>query len=316
MGWVDVLRGLAVVGMIWTHCANTFLTAELQATPAYGWASYFHGLIAPTFFWLAGWVRGVASLRNTQKSAWPAVKRLLMIYVLGHLLHVPWAQWMSGDFSVQTWRVFLQADVLQCLAISSLLLVALERAGRWSMAIVIAMLVAAVALTDVLRQTQTGWLIVDAYLNREQGSLFPLFPWFAFAAAGYVSGRLALSCTMMLVTGGSTIALVWLVVSGHSTPSFFVERLAWVLALAGLVRALQVAGPGWLLLMGRQSLSAYVVHMLLIYMLPLGSAGPLSVVLGMNQSLPAVVGWFLLVGALTFGVLEVLARCKSKLDTR
>jgi uncharacterized membrane protein len=115
--WADALRGLAVVGMIWTHCANTLLSTQLQATPAFSTATYYHGLIAPTFFWLAGLMRGVSAARpGPRKPAWPTMKRLLMILGIGYLLHVPWAEWLGGDFSAAAWRTFIQVDVLQCLA--------------------------------------------------------------------------------------------------------------------------------------------------------------------------------------------------------
>jgi uncharacterized membrane protein len=30
--WLDLFRGFAVLGMVWTHAANTFLDARLQET--------------------------------------------------------------------------------------------------------------------------------------------------------------------------------------------------------------------------------------------------------------------------------------------
>lgn len=317
--WVDALRGLAVVGMVWTHCANTFLESSLQETSTYEWAGYFHGLIAPTFFWLSGWVRGGA-VWKPDEPLWPSVRRLLVIFALGHLLHLPWSQWAAGDFSEPTWRTFLQADVLQCLALSGLLLLLIERSGRWSTAVAVLLMAIILWLTDPLRSVQTGLMPVDMYLNRNGGSLFPLFPWMAFALGGFVCGRMKAQPMWLAITGVTAVVVIWTLIGAHGTVSFFLERLGWVLAFAGVVGLLEayrssVLWPRWLLLAGRRSLSAYVIHLLLIYSIPLGSAGPLSVVLGMNQELPAVLGWFLLVLVLTLGIVALLEWRKTRLDT-
>ncbi len=321
LGWVDALRGLAVVGMIWVHCANTFLEQRLQQTAAYAWASYFHGLIAPTFFWLAGWVRGVAVRRDgSVRALLPAVKRLGLIFVLGHLLHIPWTEWMRGDFSVGSWRIFLQADVLQCLALSGLLLLAIERFGRFAWVVALTLLVVVLWLTDVLKEVQTGWLVVDAYLNRQQGSLFPLFPWVGFALAGFLFAKWRPEPRALFLAGVVVVVVIWSFMGEYTTASFFVERLAWVLAFAGASWMVELhlgtsAWPQWLLLVGRRSLSAYVTHMLLIYVVPLGGYGPLSALLGMNQSLRSVMGWFILILLLSLSLLMLVERRKSRLDT-
>jgi uncharacterized membrane protein len=76
--WLDLFRGLAVLGMVWTHSANTFLDAKLQATPWYGELGYYHGLIAPAFFWIAGFARAHVTTGKA-KPAWPTLKRLLVV---------------------------------------------------------------------------------------------------------------------------------------------------------------------------------------------------------------------------------------------
>jgi hypothetical protein len=59
--WLDLFRGFAVLGMVWTHAANTFLDARLQETSWYREISYYHGFIAPAFFWIAGFLRARVS---------------------------------------------------------------------------------------------------------------------------------------------------------------------------------------------------------------------------------------------------------------
>ena len=69
--------------MVWTHSANTFLDARLQHTAWYHELTYYHGLIAPAFFWIAGFVRAHVTWA-APKPALPALKRLLMVLLIGH----------------------------------------------------------------------------------------------------------------------------------------------------------------------------------------------------------------------------------------
>ena len=98
--WIDLLRGIAVLGMIWTHAANTFLDRSLQWAQTFQNMTYYHGLVAPLFFWVAGYMRGLSAAKpGPRKPILPTVKRFLCILGLGYLLHVPWDPLLKGDFS-------------------------------------------------------------------------------------------------------------------------------------------------------------------------------------------------------------------------
>ena len=296
--WIDLLRGIAVVGMIWTHAANTLLEASMQDTQGYRELSFYHGLVAPIFFWVAGYMRGLSAARpGPRKPAWPTVKRLLQILSLGYLLHPPWVALMRGDFSAPVLRVLFQCDVLHCLALSCLLLLALERGlPRAFVAAAAAGLgLVVVLLTPSMAAATSGFIPFDALLSKQQGSLFPLFPWVGFACAGFVVGSTAsASWWLCAVSGIAAFGLPW--VPGHSsTFSFFFERLGWVNVIAVLVMkgcsALPLRGrrpPRWLLLAGRNSLCVYVSHLILIYAMPWWRGMPLDHLLGATQP-PAVV---------------------------
>jgi uncharacterized membrane protein len=247
--------------MVWTHCANTFLLTDLQATALYGNMSYYHGLVAPMFFWLAGFMRGLSSTKATSdKPARPTVKRLLVILGIGYLMHLPWGQLAVGDFGPETWRILFQSDVLQCLAISGLLLLALEKTGPAAPWLVGMVGAGVVMLTDVFARTHTGWAVIDGYLNKGSGSLFPLFPWVAFATAGFVCGRLTISRWTLGLGVALAFGIPW-IAGEHTVLSFFLERLGWVLLVASVGKALwtwwekdnrPTSGFGWVLLAGRQ----------------------------------------------------------------
>lgn len=296
--WIDALRAVAVLGMVWTHACNTFLQTELQSTSFYHQLSYWHGIVAPTFLYLAGYNRGLAAQRSGPRSPWPTLRRLLGIWAIGYLLHVPWGMWLVGDFSAESQRIFFQVDVLHCLAASCLILLGIEQLGpRW------APLAAALLLVGVIKFSfmgySTGWLPLDGYLTREHGSLFPLLPWLGFATWGFLAAQLPVSTLRRAALGAAlSIGLPWL--ADHYPQlglpqAFFLERVGWVMLLCVLFQTLwarmESRWSQWLLLFGRQSLIMYVAHLLLIHALPLWSGQTLQQVQGQQCSWPTV--WLL-----------------------
>ncbi len=58
--WIDLLRGLAVIGMIETHVINAVLDARFDGSRWLHELMSFDGLIAPMFLWIAGYAQGLA----------------------------------------------------------------------------------------------------------------------------------------------------------------------------------------------------------------------------------------------------------------
>lgn len=289
--WLDLFRGFAVLGMIWTHAANTFLDARLQDTAWYREMSYYHGLIAPAFFWIAGFVRAHVTAGKT-KPAWPAMKRLLMVLLIGYLMHVPW----QSLFDAKAWRAACTVNVLHCLAISGMLMLFAERFGRWRDVIAAVLLVFFVGLQTSAESWRTGVLFIDQYFNRNQGSFFALFPWVGFGLAGFLTRRLWNGGTngqaALVLVLGALLAFVqpyspW----PGGAPEFFLERLGWVMMAAVLVAGVAnriSRATGWLRLAGRESLLLYVVHLTLIHAVPMPRQ-PLQHLIGMTQPVWSVV---------------------------
>lgn len=285
--WLDLFRGLAVLGMVWTHSANTFLDARLQNTTWYHELSYYHGLIAPAFFWIAGFVREHITA-GKPRPALPALKRLLLVLLIAYLMYVPWNDLLHA----QAWRAACTVNVLHCLAISGMLMLLAERAGRWRHAVVVVLMVLFVGLQKSAETWHTGVLLIDQYFNRQQGSLFALFPWVGFGLAGFLtrglwSGKVERQAALVFVLGALlTFAQPYSPWPGGA-PEFFLERLGWVMMAAVLVACVAdrlSAVTGWLRLAGRESLLLYVVHLMLIHAVPLPQQ-PLQFLIGMTQPL-------------------------------
>lgn len=287
--WIDLFRGLAVLGMIWTHAAHTFLDVSIRQSAWFDELDYYHGLIAPAFFWIAGFVRAHVT-RDSPKPAWPAMKRLFMVMMIGYLLHLPWYALITFNLTPAALNEGLKVDVLQCLAVSGMLMLLTEKAGRWRYAVGLILMTAFAALQVPATQWHTGLLPLDQYFNHQQGSLFPLFPWVGFGLAGFVTravwnGRPNRAAAILAGTGAAVALAHPLTAWLGSAPSFFLERLGWVVLTAVVVSCATdraCSASGWLRLAGRESLLVYVAHLLMIYMLPMPQR-PLSDLIGPTQ---------------------------------
>ena len=317
--WIDLFRGLAVVGMIETHAGNTFLEASLQKSGIWPEMSYYNGLIAPAFFWILGFVRGLSFHRSqTPKPAWPSVKRLLMILAVGYAMHLPYGFLSRGDFSEQAlWSMFM-VDVLQCLAISGLMLVLFERMPKLTDAAAGLALLFFVFFTDRAQSWRTGFIPLDAYFTSDHGSLFPLFPWAGFALAGFIASKTSINNVRMVIASILLAFGIRHVPHLDWTIAFFLERLGWVMLLAFIIstaleKLCQRARPvtGWLYLAGRESLVVYVAHLTLIHALP-WPGGSLEKQIGLTQPLWVVILLFVGLLLLSLGAAVFNERRKAR----
>jgi uncharacterized membrane protein len=319
--WIDLLRGLAVIGMVWTHACNTFLQLDLQGTVLFAQLSYWHGLVAPTFFYLAGYNRGQSTAHlGPAKPAWPTMKRLLFILGIGYVMHAPWLALLTGRLDAAAWRAALIVDVLQCLAVSCMILLVLEvwlkRYAVW-----MALLLILVLLKLGFTSYTTGWLVVDVYLTSQHGSIFPLLPWVGFVLCGYVMALVRSPLWWGAVMGLVLACVLPRVVNGWAAQLFFLERLGWVVLFA----ALAAAGWRWLVgrvglllkwvnLLGRQSLVCYVAHLVMMHALPLWGWRSLELGIGATLSWWGVIGTFLLLLVATILLAHGWdqSRCRAK----
>ncbi len=268
--------------MIETHAGNTFLSAGLQMSGTWSTISYGNGLIAPAFFWILGYVRGLAFYKaSAPKPAWPSVKRLLVILCVGYAMHLPYGWAAHGNFSEPAlWSMFM-VDVLQCLAVSGLILVLCERIPKLTSYAVGLCFLFFVALSDRGQTWRTGFIPLDSYFTSEHGSLFPLFPWAAFAFAGFTTSKTGVANVRMLVISLVLAFGIRRIPGFDWSIGFFLERLGCVMLLAFLTSTVldkicQRARPltGWMYLAGRESLVVYVAHLTIIHALPWPAMSP------------------------------------------
>jgi len=241
--WLDLIRGWAVIVMIEVHCVNVWLHKGMIPD----WLQFVNGLVAPSFIMAAGYSLALSTFRadGSIRPFAPTGKRLGFILLCAYLLHAP--GFTLAEFTVlataQRFREMFKIDVLQCIVFSLLILQGLARLIRRPLVYALAALALALAVALAAPRLWTPgvadglWLpirgLVNGNTDRGVTALFPLIPWFAFAAFGSVLGALYRHGRVLATAGRAR----W-------------SEAQWLAALALLGAALawwgSAAAPTWL----------------------------------------------------------------------
>ena len=122
---LDWHRGIAVLVMIECH-ALVFLGATHAHDRLVEFLNSINGLVAPSFLFIAGFVQGMERGVAPEKPVNFArrARQLVLLGVTGYALHFPWPELARHDWEAAV-RVGTQVDVLQCIAASLGLLLAI-----------------------------------------------------------------------------------------------------------------------------------------------------------------------------------------------
>ncbi len=287
---VDWLRGLAVLVMIECHALVLLLPAH-DNDAARHWFNGINGLAAPTFIFCAGFALalGFGRVRQDRDARRARVvrtlKRIGIVLIISLLLKHLF--WQPFSHPVR----FLWLNVLDCILLSMLAMMPVLLLPRWRGAVLVILSLLTFAVAPMVASPRDfGWLnpILN---NRLYVDTWPLVPWAGYAFCGGAIGILLATRPRV-----RTILLGWIVLGVvafaateiaplvHSlTESYdpylltnIGQRLLCIaiagLALLGieqLVRFYPLIGRNpvlWLIdLFGRQSLVAYVTHLLLLF---------------------------------------------------
>lgn len=293
--YLDWLRGVGVVIMIWAHTIDAW-TRDADRASHFRWALVVGGFGAPIFLFLAGITLALAAgarLRRGGQSADVAAlarRRGWQVFGLAFLFRLQ--SWLisGGDPA----RSLLKVDILNVMGISMVIAAAVWALGRDSRhrAWWLAAAAALVALTTPLVRAMP---VLDAlpdplewYLRPNPGrTTFTLFPWSAFLLAGAAVGQwldvaadaaaerrvaIRLSVVGPAVAAGGYLASLLPPIYAQtsfwtSSPTFFFIRLGILLSAVPLayVWCRRATGPSPLRQLGMASLFVYWVHVELVY---------------------------------------------------
>jgi uncharacterized membrane protein len=355
---------MACLLMFQTHCYDAWLDDAGRQTEFFHWTRLGGSLPAPIFLFLAGvgvalaCDRAIQKGQSAQQSSRAAMRRGGQIFILALLFRLQ--EFLLG-WPNSPWTDLLRVDVLNIIGLSLVLLgglfailwqpwdahralqadsaalAARLRARAALVAVLIAVIVAA-ATPPVWTTMRPRWLpwVLESYINgvhifdQPQAYLFPLFPWAAFAFAGFAAGSFFASpwsrkreLPTIGLTAAAGIVLtalgLWLDSRPqlyavydywHTSPNYFMIRVMTVIAVL-------VVGYFWCRWMpslwgfspvtqlGRQSLLVYWISIELAY-------GGLSIVKKHAQDISSAT--LALIG-LTLGMV-VLAAIRNRIEGR
>jgi uncharacterized membrane protein len=301
--FIDLLRFVAAFFMIEGHVVDALLSTQLKAGPLFRMHDFFHGFVAPAFLFASGVAYGASTMKRWEEHAtWGKrprrrALRFLGLIAIGYALHLPYFSLRKtwNETSPAVIKSLLQSDVLQCIGLTllvlqlTILLTKKRKSFEWTVAAASAAVILAAPL--MWSGHFSGYLptVVVAYLSPETGSWFPLFPWCAYILCGVLfgcvlanAGSEANTASVMLryaILNAATLGFAWAAMylpfdlyPAHdfwkSNPTMFLVRLSAVGIVASLiflVERLWRTIPLFPLMIGRESLFVYILHLLIVY---------------------------------------------------
>ncbi|MFA6457759.1 MAG: heparan-alpha-glucosaminide N-acetyltransferase domain-containing protein [Bacteroidota bacterium] len=301
--FIDLLRFIAVLFMIQGHTFDATLPYSVRHHALFTAHDFFHGFIAPLFLFASGVAFGISTFKKwdehivLSRKVYKRIGRFVSLLIIGYALHLPFLslQKIIAEATPAEIASFLQVDALHCIAVTLLILqigvLVLKTEKRFVLftAILAAVIIfgAPFVWSATLRQTVPLWLL--SYINAENNSWFPIFPWSGFLLVGvlfswfFINAKehhhaIALMRNIAIVGAVSFIVplLVIDVPFGlypvhdvwKANPLIVMARLGFVaMATAGVFYAehsLKVRSTV-AQIMGRESLFIYILHLVILY---------------------------------------------------
>lgn len=191
--FLDAVRAFAILMMLQGHFVDTLLNPIYrdESYLAYTIWSYFRGITAPVFFTISGLVFLYLLLKANEKGndrvrIKKGLSRGLMLLVIGYALRIPFFSWLNGQFDTY----FLVVDVLQCIGISLLLIIALYyicKKNSKILSVVLFTIGMVIFICEPLYRDLSlpnVPVVFSNYFSKANGSIFNIFPWFGYVAFG------------------------------------------------------------------------------------------------------------------------------------
>ncbi len=296
--YLDWLRGLAVVFMIQVHVFDSFLQINLRTTGWYRFSQFLGGLAAPLFLFTAGISIALVFDRLREKNEptgrliEKAFTRTAWILMLAYAFRI---EQVVTWYPYADWSDVLKVDILNCIAISSLMtaiVAAFTRDRTRNAAVLVISAIVVILLAPVVALAPAGLpSIVLAYLNGN-GRLdyFMLFPWAGYTFDGAAAGYLLLEARkrdreyafmLWAAVAGVALFLAGQIVNRHPeymfglasytriSPHYIFQKIGYILILIyGAYRWSNRKNAGqWspLIIFGQTSLLVYWIHIEFVY---------------------------------------------------
>jgi uncharacterized membrane protein len=299
--FIDMLKGFALIVMIEVHVFNSMLMPELKQSWWWPSLNFINGLVAPSFSFASGLVfvlslqKGVDELRKFGKEFWRKFLRIGLIFFVGYSLHLPYYSLTDiiNNPTQQNLESLFTVDILQLISTGLIVLMFARmffksEKGFYNFSL-IATLVVLVFSPVVWKYDFSNYMPVlfSNYFNKMHGSLFPLFPWWAFVFSGayvakyYIKAKQNNSekefARKLIILGVSfylfSVAIMYFLFPAamgkiFPNPFFFLERFGLIIFFLGIFWFYLINKENYsslILDVSRQSLLVYWLHLQLIY---------------------------------------------------
>lgn len=319
--FIDLMRALAVLQMVQGHTVDVLLAPQYRLTeyPVYFLWNFMRGMTAPIFMFTSGTVftylfRLAPEPFAQNPRVAKGIKRFFLLVALGYLLRYPtYKVFDFSDVTQDRWNIFFTVDVLQLIGFGLLFIIIctyfaeklkLSDSLIFSMAAIIFFVsspfIYKINFLEYFPQP------IAAYFNDKTGSLFPLFPWAGYVVMGGVLGSYLAKNPLIFKTNRfsfnlAVFGIAFIIVSAVSVfisekyfgiifknNSYDLEtitfRIGFVLILNSIVSYISQkmqSIPKIFILIGRNTLLIYIVHLLILY----GSAWNPGIILLFGKSL-------------------------------
>lgn len=299
--FIDLLKGLALIVMIEVHVFNALLAPALKSSWLFDRMNFINGLVAPSFSFASGLVfvlslqKGIEQLRTFGKEFWRKVSRIGLIFFVGYSLHLPHyslTRILSNPTQSNLENLF-SVDILQLIStgllfllLARILIKSENRFYNFSLLATLIILIISPFMWKIDFSNHLPLFFAN-YFNRMHGSLFPIFPWWAFIFSGAFVAKYYLEAKQkntenifarkLIITGAlmylGGIAFMYIVlpildIGILPNPFFFLERFGIILFLLGSFWFYLHKKENYkslILDVSRESLLIYWLHLQLIY---------------------------------------------------